>query len=339
MSRSSCSQSWLVEAIRDGRVIGAERSSFERHLSACAECAELSTKARAAREGLKDLPSGLPDVFTLRRQRRDLLRALDDFVTARAPRRAPRFAALTAARAVAMLAGLGVWHWGRPRAIVSWVDVEAGRGAAWSERTTSALDRITLLDGRFRLMIHRPSPVSRVLLTLPDGEIEDLGTVLEVRIENHQTMHVAVQSGQIVLRLRGFSDVHLRAGEHWDLRPAVDQEPRSRYEQGPAPKKGLETQPSVLDTAHGRPVGVTSRAAGGGTSSTVASAAVARQPANSPTDRASEDAAYLRVLELLESRHDDEALAATKQYLARYPRGFRRLEALAVKQRLARLPN
>jgi hypothetical protein len=51
---------------------------------------------------------------------------------------------------------------------------------------------------------------------------------------------------------------------------------------------------------------------------------------------ASEDVDYLRVLELLGAGQRDEARAAANEYLNKYPRGLRRLEALGVATRPSR---
>ena len=65
---------------------------------------------------------------------------------------------------------------------------------------------------------------------------------------------------------------------------------------------------------------------------TVAEPTVAKTTAVEPgaAQMASEDVDYLRLLELLGAGHRDEARAAANEYLNKYPRGLRRLEALSV---------
>jgi TolA-binding protein len=65
---------------------------------------------------------------------------------------------------------------------------------------------------------------------------------------------------------------------------------------------------------------------------TVAEPTIVQRPVVDPgaTQMASEDVDYLRVLQLLGAGQRDEARAAANEYLNKYPRGLRRLEALSV---------
>ena len=75
----TCSRLFQVEALRDGRLEGAERKSFERHLAGCAVCAheadEMEKLAAAARAGGTD--AGSADQLRILRERTRLLATFD----------------------------------------------------------------------------------------------------------------------------------------------------------------------------------------------------------------------------------------------------------------------
>ena len=340
MNRSQCPQLWLVEAIRDGRVVGAERAVFEKHRSICRACAEYSEAARALQNRLSELPSGLPDAFTIRRQRRELLRTLDASLvgaTSRHRTHAVRVAILAAAAAGAL--AFSYLH-RRPAVPPSWVEVVAGPGAAWSEEKTNVVDRVALLNGRFHLSIRRPSPSSRVLLTLPDGEIEDLGTVLDVWTEGERTRHVGVQSGEIIMRLRGLPEVRLDAGDEWDRPSSVEHESPPHAELTPDANGTHEASPRLIAAQPNQPAkgrDLKPHAVSARSGNLLAQTRQEPQPppeARSAPDAAAEDVAYLRVLDLFEAGRRDDARGAVREYLAQYPRGFRHLEVLGIERRL-----
>ena len=355
MNGPKCSRLWLIEAIRDGRVIGDERASFERHQTSCVACTQASQAAHSAREKLSELPAGLPDTFTLRRQRRGLLQAFNASLVS-----APIIGASHHGRlflsvvAFAVSAALGVWLFWRPTGASSWVHVVAGSGASWSEQKTSGIDRVTLHSGRFQLSIRRPSPKSRVLIALPDGEIEDLGTVLEVWTDGARTRHVAVKSGAVVLRLRDAPERRLRTGESWDRANALEptQQPLSPSQSeraslpvedqldssdlSAAPPKQLATPVRAASAHHG------ARPAPSERKIQVAGAVEVEQRPSKAAPTAdgagAEDAAYLLLLNEFEAGRRADARVAAKAYLAKYPHGFRHLEVLRIETELEKAP-
>jgi hypothetical protein len=347
-----CSQLWLVEAVRDGRVVGQERASFERHRSSCTACAQASQAAHSMREQLRALPAGLPDAFTLRRQRRGLLQAFDaSLVTAPITRARPRARRIVPAVAFTILAAVGGWRFWRMPEAPSWVEVVAASGATWSEQKANGTDRITLHDGHFQLSIRRPVPTNRVLIALPDGEIEDLGTVLEVWTAGDRTRRVAVKSGAVVLRLRDAPERRLQAGQSWDRASSSEPSPRAPS-RSPSERSSVSAEgeldssnsqasprPSApaLRAATPRPLGRTRASEKGA----LRAAERVRQqrsdvaPAPISATAGGEDAAYLRVLQDFQAGRRDGARSAVKEYLAEYPQGFRRLEVLRIQAELA----
>src|SRR5579872_1343931 len=93
MTNRHCPRQWEVEAVRDRRVAGPERQSFEAHLSRCRVCREHADDLETYAKKLKELPSGLPDAFTLRRQRLELLEQVNSSLVA-PPRPSRRASAL-----------------------------------------------------------------------------------------------------------------------------------------------------------------------------------------------------------------------------------------------------
>jgi hypothetical protein len=327
MTDRHCPRQWEAEAIHDGRVAGPERQSFEAHLSRCRVCREHADDLEAYAQKLKELPSGLPDAFTLRRQRQALLEQFNAALVAPSRRllhgSVPIFSGVFAA--IVSIAFL------RLRSAPSrWIEMRAATLGAWSETRQGDSERIVLREGHFDLAIHRPSASSRVLLVLPDGEIEDLGTALEVWISNGQTIRVSVKSGEVVVRLRGLATTHLRAGQQWvrdgQARSATSiSSPTLVAPVTDASSTGsgiTQPVPPAVAVAPRRPPGVTATAAAG------------RNPGAPKVHRDTEDSAYLRVLELLDQGRTQQAKVAADAYLAEYPHGFRRLEILDIEKRL-----
>lgn len=326
MTAPGCSQLWLVEAIRDGRVVGDERASFERHRSSCVVCTAAAQAAQAEREQLAELPTGLPDTFSLRRQRRALLQAFDaSLVRAPIGRASHRGRLIACSAAFAITVGLGVWLFWRTPGTASWVQVVAGSGAKWSEQKTSDVDRITLRRGRFQLSIRRPSPTNRVQIALPDGEIEDLGTVLEVWTDGVRTQRVAVTSGAVVLRLHDAPDLRLRAGQVWDRATLPETTPEASAQlERPSFPAGDHAAPHV-------PIALPRRVA------SPLRAASSPTGAHAPDNAGVEDAAYLRLLADFQAGRQDDARTAAREYLAAFPHGFRRLEVARMAAELGAL--
>ena len=78
-TETTCGRSFQVEALRDGRLGGAERKSFERHLAACAVCArEAEAMERAGGGGARGADDGRSDdELRVWRERTRLLAAFD----------------------------------------------------------------------------------------------------------------------------------------------------------------------------------------------------------------------------------------------------------------------
>src|SRR5216117_2722246 len=85
--KAACPRLFEVEALRDGRLTGAELVRFQGHLGACAVCEREARALQALAEALRSPTNlGHPDELHVRRERTRLLAAFDASLVP-APRR------------------------------------------------------------------------------------------------------------------------------------------------------------------------------------------------------------------------------------------------------------
>lgn len=313
-----CERIWVVEALRDGRVDGVERAKAARHLETCAECAREHAELERLACELRDATEHV-DELHVRRMRPGVLHAAELARSAGGDARAPRarrtfWIAATAAALVLVVLG---WRWRRvevpvvattspPPSADAVVEAAQEGAVRWTRTTTSEAQQIILDDGTLRVRVRRPPGSKRVIVRVPDGELEDIGTVFFVTVVHGRTQRVGVDEGRVVVRLAGSSQFVLSAGESWE-RPEETASPASSVAHAP-PVAAPSGIPRPVPTAVGRaPATSTSAAAGAGGAS-------------------EEDEAYLRVIQLTRAGRRDEARAAALEYLRRFPDGFRREE-------------
>jgi hypothetical protein len=101
---AGCPRFFEAEAMRDGRLAGAERASFGRHIAMCPVCARevraLATLAEELRAGSR---RDKADELRIRRERTRLLAAFDRVLVTTERRRPPRRFLAVGAAAVALL--------------------------------------------------------------------------------------------------------------------------------------------------------------------------------------------------------------------------------------------
>ncbi len=348
MKRPSCPRLFEVEAMRDGRLVGPERGSFERHVASCAACSreaqaleELARSVRASTDARDEL-----DELHVRRERTRLLAAFDGTLVRneRAPRRWLWSVAL-----VALLLGIvAAWRTSAPRSAdvptgprpvpAQSTHIQADSSALYSKRAEDGRERIILERGMLRIQVtHAHAPGEPALLvTLPDGELEDAGTTFTVTVAEGRTTHVKVEEGSIVLRLRGRLPIVLRAGEAWsvDVRPpSVDASAASSE-----PAAGSASASTLPPTAGPTPPVTSSVDPNASKDFREAMAALkaedhrraatlfARFLDEHARDSRAEDAAYLRVVALHRGGDERERKDAARSYLLAFPAGFRRAE-------------
>jgi hypothetical protein len=338
-----CPRRFEVAAISDGRVLGIEREDFQRHLAGCLDCSHEARALGALDAAVRALPAPAVNVLHVRRERTRLLAAFDrELVTTE--RRSKPMHWLWAPAIVALLL---LWQLrsaspepvGKPL-------VHASSSAVWSMRTQGQLDQLRLERGSLSIQIdHSRAITRRLIVLLPDGELEDIGTKFTVSVENARTTHVAVQEGSVELRVRGRPAVILATGETWipapppptaascATKPATAIKPVTAVEPAPAIEPGPTIEPAPAQSrARLRPPTTSARAFRDAVAllqagdNMAAARAFASFAANYPRDLRAEDAAYLRVIAL--QRKGDEAgmKHAARVYLQRHPAGFRRTE-------------
>jgi hypothetical protein len=346
--KPACPRLFEVEALRDGRLTGAERARFESHLGVCPTCAHEAEALEGLAASLRSPTSSRgADELHVRRERTRLLAAFDASLVA--ARRSPRANLLLRTFAVAatlsVLTVLAIVVWPArqvPAARVNArspdpVTVRAEGIARWSRHTEGQLDKIVLRSGVLSIRIDHAVSRRRLLVVLPDGELEDIGTTFSVSADAGHTTRVTVQDGSVVLRLHGKPPLALFAGDSWTPAPAPTVPPvpsaptpsvlpRSvKSSPSAAPARGVVAAP--LDPSADFRAAMAAFNSGDNPRAAQRFAAFLDQ---NPSDPRAQDAAYLRVLALQRS---DDAVAtreAARDYLRRYPRGFRRAEVEAL---------
>jgi len=334
--------------MRDGRLAGAERASFERHVTACPACLREVQALEALAESLRvrSPDRTAADELHVRRERTRLLAAFDRALVAPGqPRKfRPRliWPAAVAALVVAVLLVLpSVRRPAEPRARASRAVVHADSTSVWAERTEGDRENVVLERGTLWIHVDHPSGEGRLLVVLPDGELEDIGTTFTVSADDGHTTRVAVQEGHVVLRLRAQAAIALGPGDTWipDPRPvasasasvappSADPVLAARLDRGeqatpvPRPSATLAPPPASDPSVDFR----AAMAALDVGDNHQAAAAFANFLEKHPRDARAEDAAYLRVIAFQRSGDSAGAKQAALEYLRRYPAGFRHAE-------------
>lgn len=319
MSSARCSRHWEIEALRDGRVGESARADLERHVARCPSCSEERSSLAAFAKRLRAEAPDEPDDLALRRLRGRVLEAAD--AARLAPSQRPWAIRAPAVRALVFAAALCasffvVWRLMRVEPQTQVTTTDEG-GARWSTYEEGTLRRVDLLEGTLALRIDRPASGKRVVVRVPDGEIEDTGTTFRVTVKDGHTSAVEVDDGSVVVRLEGRAPTTLRAGERWTRDVGPDERASSPVSPPPSPPpSATAAQASASASAAPRPTAVV-RPAPITSASPRASAAI---------DDGEEDRAYVEIVRLLRERRDGEATAAARDYVRRFPNGFRRTE-------------
>jgi hypothetical protein len=355
-----CPRLFEAEALRDGRLAGAELASFERHASSCAACTREIRELEALASALRGTPASASDELLARRERTRLLAAFNHELVA--PGRSwPR--ALLLAPVVLALVAVAAFVLVRTPApppaspVAGGVTVRGDSGARWSERTEAGKKQLIVERGALWIHVDRPPDAGRFVVVLPDGELEDIGTTFTVAVAEGRTTRVSVEDGRVLLRLRGQAPVSLGAGERWSPTPSPSiADSTTAHSTTPLPPLSAppsSAPPSPVASPSPPP---SSRASTPSSLSSLSSAAppLARDPsldfraamaalntgqhreaaalfagflAQHPRDPRAEDAAYLRIIAFQRSGDRSAMKDAAHGYLRRYPKGFRRTEA------------
>ncbi len=352
MSAPRCPRLFEVEALRNGRLEGELRAHFERHLSTCGDCAGEARSLDALERALHESYPARNDELHVRRQRTRLLAAFDRTPHARSPSSArARWLGLAAAAALVTMLLL-FWrsqHAATPApAAAASALIRPEAGTQWSRRSEGARDHVTLQRGALWIRVAHPSASPALLVLLPDGELEDTGTTFSVSVDAGRTARVAVEEGSVTLRLHGRAPIRLGAGEIWTaaIAPAggaAAPEATLEHESVVASARPVASPPITAAAPAPEPQPVASATTATASSdfraamsafkagqNREAAALLSRFLERHAGDPRAEDAAYVRILALRRAGDRAAATAAARDYLSRYPAGFRRTEVQAL---------
>lgn len=330
-----CSRTFEVEAMRDGRLVGAAREGFERHLTTCAVCSREADALEGLAEAVREAKPETFDELHVRRERNRLLAAFDGAIVGGPRRFEARRLAWPLAAIVMVTAGILVLARPKPVTVpapvvpVTSTVIRAESTALYSKRNDGNRETIALEQGALWIHVTHAEDQKALLVLLPDGELEDTGTTFTVTAENGRTTHVAVEEGSVALRLRGSPPIVLSAGESWSSPPPASPTVAlvASAERSAPPMRVVASAP--VPTPRGPDASEDFRAAMSALDAGDTRDAAARFQSflvKHPNDGRAEDAAYLRVIAF--DRAADEAAMgeAAREYLRRYPNGFRRGE-------------
>lgn len=369
MTAASCPRLFEVEAARDGRLVGPELARFRSHLSRCAVCSAESRALASLGASLRNLPEVPTDELHTRRQRTRLLASFDESLLF-SQRSRKRWPAVLAVAAALMVLGLGLTRFGMsaPSAAPAGsstaeeaIAIVAAPATQWSRKQENHREIVTLTAGTLSISVDHARSPRRLRVSLPDGDLEDIGTTFSVTVTGSVTSHVEVRHGAVILRLRGREPVVLGANESWTPSgpigvstsspapstapapippPAVaaapqTPPPRPVHEpaRAPASAPARELTPTPSATAEGDRAATDFRAALSALNAgdpARAAAAFAAFLTSYPGDPRAEDASYLRVIALQRSGDAAATRSAAQRHLKRYPGAFRRVEVEAL---------
>jgi hypothetical protein len=326
VSKASCPRLFEVEARRDGRLGGAELARFERHMTACPACSREAQALEALAESLR-VNRERPNELHVRRARTRLLAAFDRALVAPERRSTNRGLLLIPVAALAVLLSVAFLFWrARPERLSA--VVRADSSAVWSERTEGETKKLIIERGELWIRIESKQRTARLLVVLPDGELEDTGTTFTVTVKEGRTARVAVEEGSVLLKIRGQPPVSISAGRSFtpEAQPAP---PPTTPTPTPAAVSAPTRSPKPVAPLPTPDPSVEFRAALAALNAgnhQAAAAAFAGFVAKHPRDPRVEDATYLRIIALQRSGDTSAMQDAASDYLRRFPKGFRRAE-------------
>jgi len=356
MRRATCARLFEAEAMRDGRLTGDQLTSFARHTTGCAACRREVQAFEALADVLRvEAGGGAPaDELHHLRERTRLIAAFDATLVAPDRRRPAWRWGWGAAAALVLMAAAGAVLRGRgpdgPKTgPIPAVIVQASAATAWTKSSEGARDRIVLERGDLWIRVDHSRQETRLVVALPDGELEDTGTTFTVSAAEGRTTRVAVQEGSVSLRLTGRPAVTIGGGQTWRAAPSpsvlpvpattarvpapAERRPRDPLHASPAPitlaRRDAAPTAAAVPAAGESNAAVDFRAAVAvldGGDNREAAAAFGRFLMKHAHDPRAEDAAYLRVVALRRAGAAEEARRFAQTYLQLFPRGFRRTE-------------
>jgi hypothetical protein len=342
MSDDRCALTWKAAALADGRLEGADRTSFEKHAAGCEDCrAEQKALAKLYAD-IRARPVTEPSEIEHARRRSALLNRANERFVGRPPVSRARCAAVAAVLVVA--AGGAIYA---RRATVSpasphvedarppQYEATAAPHATWRTRSEGATARIDLADGTLIFQVESVGPKQRLVVMLPDGEIEAAGTRFTVDVVLGRTKSVSVADGRVVLRRRDDRELTLHAGEGWSRTEPAAAEAIVAAEAAPAAASGGPTErPRRIATKSAARASTSAGERFDEAISSFVHGSYARADTQLidfvrefPHDSRCEDASFLSAVARWRMGDASGARTQAQSYLGAYPQGLRRDEA------------
>lgn len=228
MKTSRCPESDKVEQARDGRLSQGQVLLLRQHLLGCAACRAEASRLEAVGRALRGFGTTERESLAVQKGR---ARLLDDARRIGARHHALSVWALGPALVVLAVAfAFGAQRWSSSQSVAVQygggqaapsaaleVHVTPSPDARWSRRQEPWGIAVELAQGKLELEAVHHDSRAHLKVFLPDGEVEDIGTVFTVEVVSGRTRVARVEQGMVILRLKGRDAVTLRAGEHWSL--------------------------------------------------------------------------------------------------------------------------
>lgn len=344
-----CSMELLVEARHDGRLGERDLAQIERHLGTCPDCVTFAGELERFRSTVQEImPPGEPVALGRMRGRLRLLRAAT--VSEDTPSRRIRFGAVaavvgTVAIAMVIVTSLFVRNdreaphvrplMGEVRADSAFTAfVEGADGSRFSRTDEDGLHQVELSEGIVAIAVRHLREHERFVVHTPDGEVEVRGTRFLVEVRDAHMTRVEVEEGVVEVRVAG-AELTLRAHQKWTAVAVAPREPAAtstgrgepssfklqaralpRHAHPPTTERSLRAS-DFQDGMRRLETGDFGDAAG----------KLHKFAEEHATDPRAEDALFLVAMSLARAGRAEEAEAAARRYLERYPNGYRHLEA------------
>jgi hypothetical protein len=269
MKAATCERTWQAEALEDGRLVGPERASFERHALGCRACQREVAGLGWLRESLGQagVPPSTPFEHHIRRKR--LVRAANrQLVGSRAQARLGREGRRAAAIAAVAIALCAAVFWVRRGLLADRAsatarpefEVVAIEDASWVDRSEGRVGRVAVRDGAVSVHVRHLRAGQRFLMTLPDGELEVHGTRFVAVVAPGHTQKVEVTEGVVSLRVQGEPERLLTAGQTWVRSPPAEETRVAAPSGTPVPAvPNVESAPASNEPRHARNIPAASR--------------------------------------------------------------------------------
>ena len=217
MMSERCEHSTTLEAWFDRRTSELESRRVERHLETCAECQRELDRLEALRATLRESLADRPNPFAMRRLRHrvlNLARGGDEPPRTRLrPPHLAWIAAFLAGAALMITGAASLWARLTTREALL---LATSPGASYADERAPGRRVVRLTEGEFDFDVDSSVDGRQLLVLVPEGEIEDIGTHFRVVVRGGHTVSVSVTEGEVEVRLRDLPQRRLVAGMSWN---------------------------------------------------------------------------------------------------------------------------